>query len=465
MADAIDSKPVPETEAETQGDDYNPGKKIAMRDVYANLVGAMGDRHRVPPSFPKFPHLVHAHQPDPNSGVRHILVDDGTGVVTQVDELAMIGFLMKWTRKERIAMGCDKYQIPYKVAAPLVEEWKCLQKRLINPVDMLWKDEPGYTYHRLPWVRAEVAGQDTPLWDDLVKRMGPANELTFKAFVGSLYHPQADVQQYLYLHGHGGDGKGTIIRMLEKTLGKAFRAEMIPDDKDKFWTHGLLNIRLAAIADADPAKMLQSGKIKSLLGGDSQRIEPKRKQSYTARLRVKLLISSNFKPEISSSPADLRRCLYIHMPPRENKDFVPGYEDMLWAETGAFLHNCMLAYELACPNHEPIPYDQTALKEHVDELEERFSVFAENNFEFHPHEMVEYAAKERLGRDLSHVQPSVMDGRMRLEFRQQKERTEFRAWLERKHGIKSTLVKLADGRVMRCYPGMSAKGFASVTQA
>lgn len=460
MADAIDSKPVPETEAETHNPATIPGSKVAMRDVYANLVGAMGDRWRMSKYFPEFPHKIHAHRPDPNSGVRHILIDDGNEVMRQIDDLELASMLMKWTRAKRIDMGCDKYQIPHKVALALVEEWKSLQKKLIDPVDMLWRDEPGPTYHRLPWTRDEVRGQPTKLWDDIMERMGPSHALTFKCFVGSLYHPKADVQQYLYLYGSGGDGKGAIIRMLEKTLGKAFKSEMIPADGDKFWTHGLLNRRLIAFPDADPKAMLKSGKIKSLLGGDSQRIEPKKKASYSVRLRLKMLISSNTRPNISSSPADMRRCLFIPLPPLPPGTKVdPSYEENLWAETGAFLLKCMDVYSVMCPKHEPIKYDTGDLAEHVASLEERFEVFADANFEFYPEEM------EKLPRDRSYVLPSVMDGRVRAEFRTMKEQEEFRAWLEHTHKVKSTAVKTEDGKTQRRYIGLSYKEGGGIEQA
>jgi hypothetical protein len=460
MADAIDSKPVPEMEEESEQGEMVSGNKVAMRDVYANLVGAMGDRRRVSPLFPKFPYKIHAHQPDPNSGVRHILVNDGDDVVFQIDESELANFVMAWTRDQRFNMGCDKYQISYQQALKVVaDDWKSLQRNLIDPVDVLWKGEPGYTYRRLPWSREEVRGMPTPLWDEILIRLGK-HATAFMGFIGSILEPKSDVQQYLYLQGSGGDGKGAIIRMLELVMGKSFKAEEIPRDGDKFWTHGLLNKRLIAFPDADARDMLKSGKIKSLLGGDTQRIEPKGRSSYSARLRCKILISANPMPDITSSPADVRRCMLMSLPKLPpNTDIGPEYEEKLWLETGSFLLKCLDVYAVLCPRHGRIPYDQEDLYEHLEATEEHFEVFADQNFEFYPEEL---ALKPK---DRPHsMTPAQLDGILHIQFKGRKQDMhDFRVWLAQKHGIRRDRWATPDNSTIRAYTGVEFKG--CITQA
>jgi len=444
MTEPRDIKSAPKKKPKTTTSKALEGLEIKPPLVCEMLIDAINrDQFSV---LPEFPAKIHCLEPDVNSGARDILINDGSDVVRKVDDSYLTGLIMRYTRDPKHNFS-PVFRVNTQAGQLCVDDWKHVTTDLIEVADVLWKDEPGYTYRRLPWARGIGP---TPLWDDLTDRMGMHGN-AFRAFVGSIFEKDADLQQYLYLYGKGGDGKGAIIRMLEQALGLAFKSEIVPTVNNQFWTHGLLNKRLVVFPDADPAEMLMSGKIKSILGGDSQRIEPKRKDTYSVRLRCKLMFCSNTRPNISSSPADMRRCLFIELPPLGDIKVDPSYEIRLWEETGYFISKCLDIYRELCPAHGPIPYDRSLLLEHLSTVDEPFEVFAEQTMEFFPRE------PHQLDRDRPFCDPARMDYFIKERFRTEAERRKFRQWLEISKGVRKVGVKLLEGNTVYRYLGAQFK--------
>ncbi len=78
--------------------------------------------------------------------------------------------------------------------------------------------------------------------------------------------------------------------------------------------------------------------------------------SYSVKLPVKLLFSSNPEPVFDFSKSDKRRLIYAEIEAGEHK-VNPRYHDLLWAEGGAFLYECFRVYRELCPQHGEIPLD------------------------------------------------------------------------------------------------------------
>ena len=152
------------------------------------------------------------------------------------------------------------------------------------------------------------------------------------------------MQQYVWLHGKGNEGKGSLNRFLQRVFGPAYCSKQPNESGDKFWTHELLGKRLVVFPDCNDQKFVTSGLFKSMTGGDPVAVEAKGEMSYTTRLNAKYLVLSNEKPQISSEKADKRRIIYCEIAPRE--DLIDlNFEARLWDEGGAFLGKCWSLYQ------------------------------------------------------------------------------------------------------------------------
>lgn len=258
-----------------------------------------------------------------------------------------------------------------------VKFWASTTKGLAESdiVPLKFKSEPGLTWHRLPF---DLVSGPHPVWDEFFERI--TNPLAVMAYVGSLFDPNADRQQYLWMFGQGGDGKGAFARFLTKVLSQAADWFEVPDKSgDKFWSAGFIGKRLAIFGDCSNFSFPSTGKFKSLTGGDYIRTERKYQEAYAAQLITKFFFFSNDKPLLSSKKADLRRVIYSEAKPIKG-DVIPNYEDLLWQEGPAFLHSCIELYKSMCPHGGPIPNSKDQLEAVVAFAEDHYQAIWENHF-------------------------------------------------------------------------------------
>jgi hypothetical protein len=241
-------------------------------------------------------------------------------------------------------------------------------------------------------------------------------------FIGSLMDEHSPRQQYVWLHGDGGRGKGTLLRFLRRVLGPSFSAET--PGGDKFWTYGLVGKVLVGFAECDDAKFTTKAIFKSITGGDPVRVEGKGIPAFTATLCCKVIFASNSKPEISGSEADRRRIIYCDVGPRpEGQGMSDDYEELLWAEASHFLHDCRRLYMKNGRN--PIPVgDPEMLLALISENEERFETIFNTYFEAVPKGEIEPYALFK-----------VLNGMERLT---NAEISRFKTWAAREHGVTKT---------------------------
>lgn len=287
-----------------------------------------------------------------------------------------------------------------------------------------WKGEHGLTYRRLPW---ELRAGDTTTWDDLLSRM--SNVQAFIQWVGSLFVEASSLQNYVWIYGGGGDGKGSINRFLSSVFGMAYRSKQPPGRYgDKFWTHGILGARLVVFPDCTDASFVTSGLFKSLTGGDPVDVEAKGSMSFTARLNAKYMVLSQARPAISSERADLRRIIYCELDKCPEID--PRFEDKLWEEGGAFLSACVREYAYANPTHGPIRSDMDEIMGIVETREEGSREVFERWF---------------VEDDTSFVDPTLLQRMLRQEWpKSRASQLAFLEWLERVKGIRRRRVRVAD---------------------
>ncbi len=290
-----------------------------------------------------------------------------------------------------------------------------------------WANEPGLTYRRLPW---SFEHGPAPTWETLLSRM--SNVQAFIDWVGSLFIEESSLQNYVWIYGTGGDGKGSINRFLAKALGSSYRSKQPPSAgryPDKFWTYGLMGARLVTFPDCNDHAFVAGGLFKSLTGGDPVDVEAKGQMSFTATLKAKYLVLSQEKPSISSERADLRRIIYCALGTCAEYD--PHFEDKLWIEGGYFLSIAIQQYLDKYPQHGPIVTCTEEVEAHVSTLEEPFEVTFNEYF--------------LLNQEAS-VTPIYMQGVLTSEFRVRTHQLEFLKWLERKYLVRKKRFRDKDER-------------------
>jgi hypothetical protein len=413
------------------GDFKQKVAKKNFQELCEEVVGAINmESHPFPTPWP---HKYHVLEPSP--GARLILEESDGQVLTSVPPARLAGHVAQWLRLMNVPEWC----INDKQAMTIANTWRLagdtLEPHMLKT--LRWASDPGYCWDRMPW-DLSAYGQDCPTWDGLLSRM--TNSQAFIEYIGSLFYDESCLQNYLWCHGQGNDGKGAINRFLAKVFAKSYRSKQPPDRSTKIgnWLHGLIGSRLVAFPDCNNASFVSSGVFKAMTGGDPVDLEAKYRDSFTGKLNCKFIFFSNETPNLSSERADMRRIIYCEF--TKPGEYDPSFEDKLWEEGGAFISSCCQQYINTYPKHGPIKSETDAIEDIVSENEEHFQVFFDQHFELctPEHDTSEKLSKLELSKDaLSRfaVLPSALQtvgmpafGKHGL--------SDFRAWMLRKFGIK-----------------------------
>lgn len=311
-------------------------------------------------------------------------------------------------------------------------EYNCLRLETeVLPVAQ--KSEIGFNYHRLPW---DFADGPTPTWDEMFARLENADAI--RAWIGSLFEPRSDRQQYCWIHGEGGDGKGALNRFLKAVFNGAYKPETVPTRNDKFWTSSLMNARIIVFPDCNNYNFPTTGLFKQITGDDPVKVEFKNEPAFSVELVCKMLFLSNQRANISGQRSDTRRAIFAEIAPVTGA-VIPTrvYDAMLWKEGAAFLYKCAAKYRELCPEHGPVPVDERIVARLVEANEEDLEVITLRNFRIEPDEF-----KFKNDRDRWFVSPcrlhSILD-HLKIEGDSRRRYLEF---LKRKFGVERIRVRL-----------------------
>ena len=150
--------------------------------------------------------------------------------------------------------------------------------------------------------------------------------LYFRAWIYGLYASYDKGRQALWIDGGGQNGKTTMCKAIEESF-PASLVGVIPGGtglKKEFAGSTFFGKRLATCSDCKNTTLLQGELIHAILGGDSASIEFKGKDSFRGNVFCKLLICSNFAPDVTGYlQSEKSRCIYIHMRQRTATEWIP----------------------------------------------------------------------------------------------------------------------------------------------
>ncbi len=251
-----------------------------------------------------------------------------------------------------------------------IDDWRPLGRAFEHePEPSRFKSDPGPCFQRLPF---DPAPGPTPAWDEFLGRLSSPD--TFKAFVWTGFEKRNKGRQVLWLHGHGEDGKSTVLATILGALGAAGTSVGDATFVERFGMSLLDGKRFAVISDCKNPKLLMQEKLRNVTSGDAVIVERKGQDAISKQLAVKLIVASNLMPDITGARADTSRLLLLEVEPAQIKDD-PTWQARLTEELPAFLHACRETYMALCPHHGKLPLDaamQALVTERVESYEEEF---------------------------------------------------------------------------------------------
>lgn len=332
------------------------------------------NRHEDGPGWPDFETKFHVLVDD--IGRKTILEEYGDRLVGYRDDVAVVDAIAKYCHEKLTEVPGSDLQHNSLVAVKNL--WLALTRPLKEkPAPVAELSFPGLTFQRLPFdAPAGIPAAPTPCFGDFLKRCSQWRPVA--AFIGSLFYPEADRQQYLYLYGQGNDGKGALMRVLWKLFGPA-GVSLEPKGKDdRFWNMKLFGRRYVMFPDCEDFEFFSSPAFKSLTGNDPIFFEDKGKPGFTAIPTCKIIVGSNHKPNITSQRSDLRRLIFVEVESVPEEDVDARYEAELFKEAAGFLSLCKHVYLEDCPSHGPIKCEKAT---HISaEAEERYLSIFQRHF-------------------------------------------------------------------------------------
>lgn len=382
-----------------------PQEKIKVNDIFFMVADVINNEMRDVNKWPDFGRKLFAIR---NRETLLAAEELENGVVRYVDLLDVAQSIVRYLSQD---VNNPFYYLNYDQAFNCAKTWLAIAKVRPMPEPVLWKNQPGLTFSRLPWDYCEDMPCHFPTFQEWMERT--TNAEAFCEWVGSLFIKESDRQQYVWLCSEGGTGKGAMLRFIRKIFADAFAAKQVPGKDDKHWTHGLMGKRIIAFPDSNNAAFVMTGLFKNLTGDDPVDINPKHQKAFTADLNCKFIFLSNRRPEIQDLMADRRRLILCEMsdPGELTVKEKSNYNEKLWAEGGAFLRYCINKYKSNHPSDfGPITVCGEGVKTLLDEKYEEFDVVFEANFELSKNDSV------TAGDMISRLNCTRFDQRKRKEF-------------------------------------------------
>jgi hypothetical protein len=225
-------------------------------------------------------------------------------------------------------------------------------------MDRAKEDSELFTYELpkfITWTKGELAFKyfdesilvdgPTPYYDNFCGRLDYPE--VFMAWVWSIFEPENNGRQIMWIKGKGHDGKSTVFNALSTFIGKEHSSNISEKDfKSGFFFNEVYGRILLCYPDCNIRKILEHEEIKNITGGDEQLINAKFAQPFKASVYSKVLIGSNIYPDVNMLFAYQKsRIICMDIAPLGEEfggDSKAG--PALIKETPAFLKKCRAVY-------------------------------------------------------------------------------------------------------------------------
>ena len=363
------------------------------------------------------------------SGVRKLLkYDDRTKEYKDVNEDAAISDVLDQMLPHLKSFNKTKAESYFRTWFHVCPSIKNL------PSALVFGNTPIRTFNR---VNYELKPGPIDAFEFVWKDM-ECNAYAFMAFIWSLFVPDSQNTQYVWLFGEGDDCKSIICNLLEKMLKGAYGSS---DTQNSYWLAECVGKKLIVFADTKNAKFPMGGTFKAVTGGDTVTVTQKYEKAYSAKIEAKFIFTSNEEPMISSSTADKKRCIFVSF--KKKTDYYPDLVQKLEEQIPHFLYECKKQWEKLQDNLGRIKADYEILNETIEEFEGHFKKIFEANLVLDPN---------------SYIHAS--DLRQKLYLNENYKWSDFKKWIKATYSyeIKWNQPKNINGKTQRVIMGLRFKG-------
>ncbi len=290
-------------------------------------------------------------------------------------KLGLLASQAKWTYKTQL--NCANFVIERSSS--------CVQLDAVARI--AWKDEPVWTFARMPFNRALTASDPRdgikthcPVFHEFLSRFESQKQAdAYCAFIGSIILDRDNkTHKGVILYGEGRNGKSTQLNFIRHIFGKAVITKSSKKN-DSFRTDGMEKARVVAFADVNNKDIFCDELVKSLIGGDNIEVNRKGQRQFQCRPLLKVIACTNVVPNIRDNVAEKRRWIFCDIAGFAGETD-PQYQEKLNEEAEWILACCCDIYEQTKQGNE-IPVDEDCLKAVTEAAEMDCEAFCAMHFE------------------------------------------------------------------------------------
>lgn len=314
-----------------------------------------------------------------------------------------------------------------------------------------------------------------PNWDFYFSsRYTPEEAKVMRVFIFCIFYAKNKTRQMLYiLDVDGFSGKSLIINVISRVLGQKYVQAVQKDSlSNQFSIAKVWDKILVSISDNKNPQLLRSEKLHMMTGGDQADVEKKGRDSFSARLQMKVIASGNTRLEIDPDATHERTRLIV-VRPHVNKEVLKqialldkdgnvvynrsgrpqllgdaSFENKLYDEFWAMLAKAREEYKELCPTDGNIILPES-MEDEIDNCSADYLDIVDS-------EIDQYMTFGEGLQSSPQEMNKLYDNQILADFEQHKHRfsyEDFVAHLSKRHGIKKKTVRTADGKYPKMYIG------------
>ncbi|MDF9443908.1 phage/plasmid primase, P4 family [Limosilactobacillus mucosae] len=196
---------------------------------------------------------------------------------------------------------------------------------------------------------------------------------TFKAFIGwALAGSYKEFQHFVFIHGKGGEGKSTMLNLIDTIFGRVNVANVDlgnlgKNEKARFHLAKLHRKELNYSDDVSHGFIQETNILKRLTGGNRLTAEYKGKDPFEFTNEAKLIFTCNNLPSFSDTSHGMaRRPIIIEW--RRIKGFKDKYSmDQFERDKPSFVRECLFAYKSALQNAKDMTEPRLPMTEFMEQ--------------------------------------------------------------------------------------------------
>lgn len=377
MADEVKDKPKKPLEIINGGKKDKPKVEIddkpSMEYIYKDIADWIEGKLNSFPILNDWPfkekfYVLNFHSEEKLKFLHEVKTADGRVLLKPVSFGTIVKFVFK---KLRLIASGTSYFLSYKQTENAVQVWANTVNDLYDlPVAIAEKSFDGLTMSRLPFDLVcdnQHWREQCPTFTEILSRMSKPEQ--FMARIGSIFDPNCDRKQALWISGAKDCGKSQIDWLLryiagydKETSTSGSYIALFEKSNPRWLALSLMGKRIASYQEASP-QFLATAEFKRLTGEDMHTAEFKGGGFVNTAMAPLFFFFSNHKPDMPNKPELIERVLYCHMEPFNGQMLGESqYREKLKSELPAFLGACFDKYHELTENSPRInPGDNSDL--------------------------------------------------------------------------------------------------------